>query len=347
MKADLSNAPSETPKHLSRRAETPMAFIRAITLAYQRYDMNPAAALRRAGIPAQRLDDPEARVTAAQMEAVSEAAMRELDDEALGWFSRRLPWGSYGMLCRASLSAPNLGVALKRWCRHHRLLVDDVELVLATNGSTAALRIEETRTAGPMREFCLVTLMRYVHGFACWSIDSRIPLNAVYLPFARPAHASVYGFIFSGALEFDAATAGFDFEARYLDLPLVRDEQALRAMLRRALPLTVLQYRRDRLLVDRARAVLRARPDGCRDAGALAARLNVSVRTLYRRLNEAGLTLQQLKDEARRERAIELLQRTDRPLWQIAAAVGFGNEKSFARAFRKWTGRTPREVRAG
>ena len=28
--------------------------------------------------------------------------MQELDDEALGWFNRRLPWGSYGMLARAS-----------------------------------------------------------------------------------------------------------------------------------------------------------------------------------------------------------------------------------------------------
>jgi hypothetical protein len=52
--------------------------------------------------------------------------MQELDDEALGWFSRRLPWGSYGMLCRASLTSPDLGVAIKRWCRHHRLLTEDI-----------------------------------------------------------------------------------------------------------------------------------------------------------------------------------------------------------------------------
>jgi hypothetical protein len=43
------------------------------------------------------------------MEIMSGAAMQELDDEALGWFSRRLPWGSYGMLCRASITSPDLG----------------------------------------------------------------------------------------------------------------------------------------------------------------------------------------------------------------------------------------------
>ncbi|MDP1270813.1 AraC family transcriptional regulator ligand-binding domain-containing protein, partial [Klebsiella pneumoniae] len=82
--------------------------------------MDPANALRHAQIDAAALDDPGARVTAAQMEVMSGHAMQELDDEALGWFSRRLPWGCYGMLCRASLTAPTLEVALKRWCRHHR-----------------------------------------------------------------------------------------------------------------------------------------------------------------------------------------------------------------------------------
>ena len=71
------------------------------------------------------------------MEALCGAAMRELDDEALGWFSRRLPWGSYGMLCRASLTAPTLGMALKRWCRHHRLLTEDLLLTLQVAGGAA------------------------------------------------------------------------------------------------------------------------------------------------------------------------------------------------------------------
>ena len=48
--------------------------------------------------------------------------MRELDDEALGWFGRRLPWGSYGMPARASLTAPTLGVALRRELAEQHLL---------------------------------------------------------------------------------------------------------------------------------------------------------------------------------------------------------------------------------
>ena len=291
------------------------------------------------------LDEPDRHITAAQMERVSEAAMRELDDEALGWFSRRLPWGSYGMLCRASLTAPDLGVALKRWCRHHRLLVDDVMLRLEVEEHAATLDIDESRIAPQLREFCLVTLLRYVHGFACWAIDSRIPLVEVRFPFAAPDHAAVYPLIFPGPVAFDAGRAGFAFDASYLALPIVRDETAMTQMLERALPLTVLQYRRDRLLVRRARDLLAAYPDEIRDAATLAHRLNVSTRTLYRQLRDAGSSLQQLKDNARRVRAQELLQRTRRPIAQIAHAVGFRNEKSFSRAFRQWTGCSPRVFR--
>ena len=121
------------------------------------------------------------------MEIVSDAAMRQLDDEALGWFSRRLPWGSYGMLCRASLTSPTLGVALKRWCRHHRLLTEDVLLALRSEGDEASLVVEERRAFGELREFCLVTILRYVHGYACWAVDSRIPaFRGSFFPFEAP-----------------------------------------------------------------------------------------------------------------------------------------------------------------
>ncbi|HRH90148.1 MAG TPA: AraC family transcriptional regulator, partial [Rubrivivax sp.] len=228
-----------------------MAFVEAVVLAYRRRGADPAEALHRAQIMPSLLGRPEARVTAAQFETLCSVAMQQLDDEALGWFSRRLPWGSYGLLCRASLGAPNLGVALKRWCRHHRLLTDDIVLELTADASGATVSIGEQRDLGELREFCLLTSLRYLHGYACWAVDSRIALREVRFPFAAPAHAAVYPLLFPGATRFGAAPAGFSFDAHYLELPLRRDECALRTMLQHALPLTVLQYRRDRLLVQR------------------------------------------------------------------------------------------------
>jgi AraC-like DNA-binding protein len=206
--------------------------------------------------------------------------------------------------------------------------------------------VVEHRDFGEMREFCLVTILRYLLGYACWLIDSRIPLLAAQFPLAAaPPHAQAYGYMFSGPVEFGAANAAVSFDARYLDFAVCRDETALRTMLQRALPLTVLQYRRDRLLVENVRLLLRRAPEAALTAEQIAERLHLSVRTLHRQLKEEGASLQDLKDEARREHAVELLRKSTRPIKQIAAAVGFASEKSFARAFRHWTGLSPLEFR--
>jgi AraC-like DNA-binding protein len=313
--------------------------------------MSPAAALSQAQIAPELLDDPAACITTAQMEALSGAAMRELDDEALGWFARPLPWGSYGLLARASLSAPTLGVALKRWCRHHHLLAEDLTLTLETSAGLARIVVSEHRLGGPigpggpLREFCLVSVLRNILGLACWFVDSRIPLLGAEFPFAPPPHAAAYRVLFDGPTDFKATAAAIRLDARYLSLPLQRDEAAMNQMLQRALPLTVRPYRRDRLLVQRVRQVLLNQPLDARNAADLAALLHLSARTLHRQLKEEGASLQTLKDEVRRDRAIDLLRRTRRPIKQVAQATGFRSEKSFIRAFKAWTGLSPGETR--
>ena len=323
-----------------------MAFVRAICKAYEVRGMPPDQALARAHIAPALLRQPGARITAAQMEWLSEAAMRDLDDEALGWFTRRLPWGSYGMLARASLGSAHLGRAMKRWCRHHGLLTDDIALSLTVLDGVATLAIEERRDLGALREFCLVSVLRNAHGLACWFMASRLPLIDTGFPFEKPAHTDVYPVLFPGGpVGFNTPRAQLRFDARYLDQPLRRDELAMNQMLQRALPLTVRQYHRDRLLVERVRQALQRQPQHSHSAEALAALLHVSPRTLHRQLKEEGATLQVLKDEVRRQVAVDLLLRTERPIKQVALAAGFRNEKSFSRAFRTWTGETPQAFR--
>lgn len=323
-------------------AATPMAFARAIAAAYRHAGRSPDGALKSVQITPAQLRQAGGRMTARQMEALSATAMHELDDEGLGAYARRLPWGSYGMLARASLGAPDLGVALKRWCRHHGLLTEDIALTLTVAGPLAAIAAEERRPIPPdVRELVLAFLLRNVHGLACWYIDSRIPLRETRLPFAAPPHADAYAHMFPGPLQFGAEQAELRFDAAYLQLPLRRDEKALAQMLQRALRITVLQYRRDRLLVPQVRQVLATQPEQAQNAGSLAALLHVSPRTLHRQLKEEGASLQQLKDEVRMEKARELLYRTRKPVKQVAAAVGFRNEKSFARAFKAWAGVAP------
>lgn len=326
-------------------AITPVAFVRAIVAAYRRYGKDPSDALRRARIAPEFLSDPRNRVTGSQMQTLFGIAIQELDDEALGWFSRRLPWGSYGMLCRATLGSPTLEVALKRWCRYHGLLTDDIALKFTVTRSAASIVIQINRDLGEMEEFCFATLFRYILGYACWAVNSRIPLLETCFPFDALEHIEVYRMLFPGPLHFRSESAKLSFDPQYAALSIRRDDRALNKMLQHAVPLTIFPYRRDRLLVQRVRELLRMQPDSPHTGESLAMELHVSPRTLHRQLQEEGTSLQALKNEIRRDRAVELLNRTSRPIKQIAPAVGFHNEKSFSRAFKQWTGVTPESVR--
>jgi len=320
-------------------ARTPSGFASAIVSAYHMRGMNPQEALDAAGLALGELH-PDSRITADQLERLSNHAMRELDDEALGWFSRRLPWGSYGMLCRASLPSATLGIAIARWCRHHNLIAQDVELSLKADRHLAEVRIEEKRDLGILREFCLVSLLRNLQGVASWLGDTRIPLIDVEFPFAAPAHAESYRYLFDGPASFGAELTTLRFDAAYLALPVLHDDAALRQMLRRPLPLMVRQYRRDRLL---SREILRLLGDmPAASADELAEKLNLSTRSLHRHIKQEGTSFQALKDLSRRRLAERLLASTPWPIKRIARECGFDAEASFVRAFKSWSGQTPR-----
>ena len=327
--------------HTNHPAHTPIAFVRSVVAAYAQRGMTADPALQVAQIAPAQLHDDGARITALQMELLCDHAMRELDDEGLGWFSRRLPWGSYGLLARASMSSPSLGLAMARWCRHHGLLTEDIVLRLESDGRVATVQLQLHRDLGLQQEFCMVSVLRNLHGFASWLVDARVPLHRASFPFTAPAHADVYGVLFDAPVRFGAASASLELDAQWLHLPVLRDEAALNTMLQRALPIQVRPYQPTQPLLQRVRQALAAHPQCGHTAVSLAAELHMAPRSLHRQLQQQGASLQQLKDDVRRARALHLLQRTDQPLKRVAQACGFASEKSFIRAFQQWTGQAP------
>jgi AraC-like DNA-binding protein len=69
-------------------------------------------------------------------------------------------------------------------------------------------------------------------------------------------------------------------------------------------------------------------------------------RQMQRILSAQGVTYSQMKDEARRHLAVELVANTSTPIAQIALRVGLSGPSALTRAFRQWTGRTPTHFRA-
>ncbi|EAQ35138.1 transcriptional regulator, AraC family protein [Nitrobacter sp. Nb-311A] len=73
--------------------------------------------------------------------------------------------------------------------------------------------------------------------------------------------------------------------------------------------------------------------------------LNMSERSLRRRLQEEGTSFRQLADELKAQIAIKYIRDTDLSVEEIAFALGFGDAASFRHAFRRWTNATPQDYR--
>jgi AraC-like DNA-binding protein len=95
-----------------------------------------------------------------------------------------------------------------------------------------------------------------------------------------------------------------------------------------------------------ARLVRRLLPSGQCTLAAVAAQLCVSMRTLQRRLDGEGLAFDELVDHERRELAAYYVSTSRMPLSQITGLLGYTEQSTFIRAFRRWFGVTPREFRA-
>lgn len=92
-------------------------------------------------------------------------------------------------------------------------------------------------------------------------------------------------------------------------------------------------------------ALERILPDGHPGVAQVATEMGVSVRTLQRRLTQAGLCHSVVVQQVRLSRACQLLSCPQIAVCQIARATGFATPSTFSRAFHHWTGVSPREFR--
>jgi AraC-like DNA-binding protein len=79
------------------------------------------------------------------------------------------------------------------------------------------------------------------------------------------------------------------------------------------------------------------------DQDAVARALNQSPSTLQRRLRKEGTSYQTLLDSTRRELALHYLREGEHSIADVAFMLGFADQSNFTRAFRRWTGKTPRQ----
>lgn len=299
------------------------------------------ALVERSGIAPTLLEESSARVTTDQFSTLYRLVARELDDELPGMFSRPVRGGALKLLCLSMLESASLRIALYRLSRFFRIILDDFSVELSQRGDLVRIALVPSESAPAIRVFALEVMLKVIHGVISWLAGRNMPVARVDLSYPRPEHASVYVFLYPGPAYFDQDRTALYFEGKELDSPIRQSKKTLTDFLKRAPADWLFVSFAERIVSHHVRDYLEKHLDRPKTIGDVAKALHFSVRTLSRRLDAEGVTFQAIKDELRRDVAIQRLTKTDIPIAVIGAEVGFDDPTTFHRAFKKWTGSTP------
>lgn len=303
-------------------------------------------ALANADIDPQLLNAPKARVSATSFARLWLEIADLLDDEFFGIDTHPMRRGSFKLMCHALLDCNTLGQALQRMLSFLRLVLDDIHGELQVEGDQAFIVVHDQ---GVLRRlFAYGTWFILVHGLSCWLVNQRIPLHRLSFRASRPEDQSDYRMRFCEDIEYDAPATQVSFDKKFLDMKIAQSPATVAAFLKESPGSLLVKYRNDDSLSAQIRRYLRgSSPEKWPERDDLAVVFHMSNSTLQRRLQAEGTHYQNLRDDLRRDMAIDLLARGDMTVTQVAAATGFQETSAFHRAFKKWTGVSPGAYRRG
>ena len=311
-----------------------------------RSEAGRAAVLRRAGITPALLESPLARVTQVQFARLMNVLARHQRDEFWGLTSRPLPLGSFAMCCRMLVGHRRLEDAIRAGLRHYHGLLGDFVPRLQRDGDLAYLRVSPRHALDPGQEYAVRVFMFLSYGVFCWLAARRIPVHRVVYHDDSVARRSEASRLFQAPIELKGGEWGFQFDAKWLDLPVVQSSESVDAFLQGAPASLLIKYRDRASYTERIRRMLRRYlADEMPSLEAVSEMLATTPQTLRRRLQREGQGFQMIKDGLRRDVAVQYLTQSELPLLEVAARVGFSEASTFHRAFKTWTGLTPSAYR--
>jgi len=295
------------------------------------------------------LDDPDARISLTQENALWSAAATLCGDQAFGLHvAGMIRPGMFDVLDYVVRTAPTLRHALDRLARYNRLMHDVAEFsVLDGPGGVRIehrFRVPGVTPARHAAEFTLASLLAVAGQMA-----ERAPtVVAVGFAHAAPADTTVHRAVFGVVPQFSVATNFLLLSAESVQARVPAADAALsrivsshaEQLLARLGPVA-----EESLLARVRQAILAGMAEGEAKIGLVARRLGCSERSLQRALQAEATTFNALFDDLRKRTALDFIADPQVALGEVAYLLGFSEPSAFHRAFRRWTGMTPLAAR--
>ena len=303
--------------------------------------------LRQLGLSEEKIRAPAQRLSVRQQIAVLNIVARVLEDDALGVrFAHDIDLREIGILYYLVSSAQDLLSALDSLVRYSKVANEGIALELG-RGDDLEVKLSyhgvSRRSDRHQIEFWVAIMLRLLrHATA-----SQLRPVSVALAHPRTRSAELLEKYLQQRITWAAARDEVVLPYACKALPIVTSdpylnriivEQCRDIMDRRGPPSGSTRH-----AVENAAAVLLR--DGKATLPEVARGLSMSSRTLARRLAEEGLSFQRVLDDLRRDLAEVYLRESDVPISYLAWLLGFQGVAAFSKAFKKWTGQRPSQMR--
>lgn len=307
--------------------------------------LDPATCLRATGLDSAQLHDPTREITGSQEERLIQNIVENLgNDPALAFDAgSRYSLPTFGMFGLVMLSAATAREMVELSIRYQELSSTLARARLVTGDSHTFIEINASHLADAVQNFVIDHCMAVVWSHTC-VLDGVPACASMMLRRPRPADPTCYHKFFGFDPTFGAPENRIGFSDAYLDRrrPQV-DPMALDQCREQCEALV--QRRRARIGAAGFAAIVRERLERSASKwpsmSTIASDLNLSTRTLARRLSLEGTTFRGIDEAARRARAEHLLRETTDPVERVASAVGYATNSAFVRAFKRWHAMPP------
>jgi AraC-like DNA-binding protein len=273
-----------------------------------------------------------------------------MDDEFMGFTRSPCKQGAFAIMSQAARQCKTLREALQSGCRFYNYITEDIHTELTETANLGQLGIYFPRPELDPDNFYLEFWLIIWHRFSSWLTGKKLPLLETTLNCSKPQHASELQYLFPGTIRFNSPNNQLVFSAEQLNLPIIRSKKELTAFLIHSPADLMTIPGEDNSLRNTISLLVKEHNHNYQHPGLLfpsigdiASQLHLTPITLHRRLKLEGTNYQHIKETIRRDIALTKLTKDRLKVKEVAALVGFSESSSFTRAFKSWTGLSPRE----
>lgn len=323
----------------------PITYARLLVELCARWHVAPEELVAGTALARSPAPPSDTRLSPLEFNAIVDQALRLTGEPALGYhFGLHLKLSAHGFLGYAVMTSATLGEAVQLVEKYFTTRSGALRLSFFVEDETAVVQVDSTVDIAPPFAFPFESLLvglchagAYITGLP--AMDAEIRIN-----FKEPAYYARCASLLPCPIRYGQPHHQLRFPAALLASPLVMADATASELAREQCE-RELAALSTQPLVSRVRALLGEDLANMPDLDSVASRCCMSSRSLKRKLAEHGVSFSELVAAIRREEAQLLLAEGRLSVEQIAARLGYRDPANFTRAFKAWTGETPRQYR--